>query len=198
MQKFIIYGAVFLAFFSLFYGGSDVVLGPGVKAAAAPVQNAIKFPAPIAMKEFTITPLASYSITAKILSRKNYRMGPGSALSPFDFALGWGNMSDESIISQFEIGQSGRWYNWSIPGELPIPMKEVSQSSANVHLIPASSAVKAVLGDMKQGQVVSLQGKLVRVDSADGWQWESSLTRDDTGSRACEVFYVESGFTVIH
>lgn len=198
MQKLIIYGAVLLAIFSLFYGGSAVVLGPGVKAAAAPIQNAIKFPAPISMKEFAITPLASYSITAKILSRKTYRMGPQSALSPFDFALGWGNMSDESFISQFEIGQSGRWYNWSIPGEPPIPMKEVSQSSANVYLIPASSAVKAVLGDMKQGQVVSLQGKLVRVDSADGWQWESSLTRDDTGSRACEVFYVESGFTVIH
>ena len=50
-------------------------------------------------------PLADYSLTAKILSRKNYRSGREGELSPVDFALGWGNMSDEQIVSQFDVSQ---------------------------------------------------------------------------------------------
>ena len=193
IQKLIIYGAVLLAVFSLFYKGDDVVLGPGVKAPMVPAQKTITSAPKFVLNQFSITPLASYSITAKILSRKDYRTGAASELSPFDFALGWGNMSDESISSQFEIVQSGRWYCWRFPGEEPpISPKEVNRCSANVHIIPANSVVQSVLDDMKKGQIVTLQGKLVRVDATDGWNWESSLTREDTGSRACEVFYVES------
>jgi hypothetical protein len=47
------------------------------------------------------------------------------------------------------------------------------------------------LKDVRPGQVVRLRGYLVAVTADDGWQWRSSLSRTDTGSGACELFWVE-------
>ena len=41
-------------------------------------------------------------------------------------------------------------------------------------------------------QFVSMRGFLVNVGGPDGFYWNTSLRRDDTGNGACEVFYVES------
>ncbi len=195
MQKFIIYSAVICVVTSLIFGGGkgSVTLGPGVKAPDDPVQRNISSPVPISHKGLTIIPLADYTLTAKILSRKNYRSGRESEISPFDFALGWGNMSDQAVVDQLQIGQSGRWFDWTSPGAPPVPMNEIKRSCANVHIIPANDRTEMMLDQMKKGEIVTLRGKLVRVESADGWHWESSLTRTDTGASACEVFYVEGG-----
>jgi len=40
--------------------------------------------------------------------------------------------------------------------------------------------------------LVALDGYLVDANRADGWHWRTSLTRDDTGDGACELFYVTS------
>jgi len=48
----------------------------------------------------------------------------------------------------------------------------------------------------KQGQIVEITGALIRVDAADNWHWQSSLSRDDTGAHACELVYVDS-FNII-
>ena len=37
-----------------------------------------------------------------------------------------------------------------------------------------------------------MRGYLVNVGGPDGFSWNTSLRRDDTGNGACEVFYVES------
>jgi hypothetical protein len=45
--------------------------------------------------------------------------------------------------------------------------------------------------DMVQpGQIISVQGQLILAEGFDGWRWQSSLTREDTGARACELVYV--------
>jgi hypothetical protein len=61
-----------------------------------------------------------------------------------------------------------------------------------MHLIPADETVKDALIQMRKGEVVHLKGKLVLVTADDGWKWKSSMTRNDRGNHACEVFYVES------
>jgi hypothetical protein len=38
--------------------------------------------------------------------------------------------------------------------------------------------------------VVALSGYLVRVTAADGWHWNSSMTRSDSGHGACELVWV--------
>jgi hypothetical protein len=118
-------------------------------------------------------------------------MGREAELAPVDIAFGWGRMSDSAVLDKISITQGNRWYHWHTD-ETPIPLREIELSSANMHLIPSDNAVKRAIKSVRQGQMVSLSGKLVRVDATDGWHWQSSLTREDTGGGACELIYVES------
>ena len=52
--------------------------------------------------------------------------------------------------------------------------------------------MKKVLKRVREGDVVSIHGHLVQVMANDGWHWASSLSREDTGSGACELVLVES------
>jgi hypothetical protein len=167
-----------------------VELGPGVLAAADPVQTAIDSAPVIRRDEYRITPLAEFQIRAKVLSRESYYSGREADLSPLDLALGWGRMSDEDILAGIDISQSGRWYRWRSE-TLPIPRREIQTHSGNMHLIPADEIVEETLDDIRQGQIVDLKGYLVRADTSDGWRWVSSLSRNDTGARSCELVYVE-------
>ena len=144
---------------------------------------------PIQHDEYVITPLADIEITARVLGKENYWMDRESDISPVDLALGWGRMSDPGVLEQISISQSSRWYHWKTP-KFPIPRREIETHSANMHMIPANDYVRENLSAVEQGQQVRIQGKLVRVDAKDGWFWKSSLTRNDTGSRACELVYV--------
>ena len=119
-------------------------------------------------------------------------MGRESDLSPVDLALGWGNMSDERILSDIEISQSGRFYRWQVDS-FPIPRREIETHSANMHLIPANEAVKDEIEKVREGEIIEISGSLVEVlSNNDGWRWTSSLTRTDTGSGACELILVDS------
>ncbi|MAD44612.1 MAG: hypothetical protein CMI02_07120 [Oceanospirillaceae bacterium] len=142
--------------------------------------------------DYRILPLQdNFAITARVLSRKNYSFGREAELSPMDFALGWGPMADPEIIAYFDIHQSGRWYRWRAE-TLPLPLRTVETHSANMHMVPADQWVADQLDDVEEGQMITLQGKLIRADAADGWHWVSSLTRNDTGNGACELVLVEA------
>lgn len=143
----------------------------------------------IQLDDYVITPLADVEITAKVLGKENYWMGRESDISPVDLALGWGRMSDPAVLEQISISQSSRWYYWKTP-KFPIPRREIETHSANMHIIPANDYVRDNLKAVKEGQHVKIRGNLVRVDASDGWFWKSSLTRNDTGNRACELVYV--------
>ena len=172
-----------------------VELGPGVLAAEDPVQQDPASTDTFDLEGYRITPLAEFKIRAKVLSREDYSMGRESDLSPVDLALGWGRMSDEQVLQQIEISQSGRWYRWRTDS-FPIPRREIETHSANMHMIPADEFIEDMLDDAREGQIVEFSGLLVRADADDGWHWSSSLTRDDTGAHACEVFYVERARTI--
>lgn len=158
----------------------------------APAQRRVSNDAVFAVNGYAVRPLAEYAVTARVLSVARYRSDRESDLSPVDFALGWGRMSDPAVSGRLSISQSGRWYHWRYAGEPPIPHREIEVSSANVHLIPGSTEVARALAAVDTGQVVTLRGYLVEARSNDGWSWRSSLTREDTGGGSCEVMYVQS------
>ncbi|MFC1952149.1 hypothetical protein ACFLV8_00740 [Chloroflexota bacterium] len=168
------------------FGCQEVSYGPGVLAPNPPVQNNIKNAEQIVYEEYLIKPLAEFSIKAKVLSVKRY----SSDLSPVDLALGWGHMSDETVIDKISISQSNRWYYWRVT-EYPIPRRDIEINSANMHMIPASPEVAKQIGQVKKGDMVEFYGYLVEVKRADGWYWKSSLTREDTGNHSCELVWVE-------
>lgn len=154
-----------------------------------PRQSKPRDKTPFFMDEYIISPLADFEISARVLSRENYWMGRESDLSPVDFALGWGRMSDPGVLESISISQSNRWYYWKTP-QYPIPRHEIESNSANMHMIPANDYIKDKLADVDEGDNIMIKGQLVRVDAKDGWQWVSSLSRHDTGDRACELIYV--------
>lgn len=164
--------------------------GPGVLAPEEPRQTRLIGASTLHNGDYTMTPLAEFDITARVLSRKDYMLGREAEISPTDLALGWGPMSDTSVLEKIKISQNGRWYRWQVK-EWPIPRREIERNSANMHIIPAAPSVERTLKEIREGHVVTIRGKLVKVEASDGWHWKSSLTRNDTGDGGCELILVE-------
>jgi hypothetical protein len=145
----------------------------------------------IKLGESTIIPLAGFSLQARVLSRENYFAGDEAEFSPTDLALGWGPMSQPGMAEKLNIGQSGRFYRYSWGSEgPPIEANEIASNSANMHIVPADKNVADTLKKISANDVIELDGWLIRIERNDGWHWQSSLTRDDSGNGACELVYV--------
>jgi len=168
----------------------EVSYGPGVLAPDEPNQVNINNAPMFMHNDYFITPLADFEVNARVLSRRTYSWGRESDLSPVDFALGWGRMSDEAVYSQINIRQSNRFYYWQVQ-QFPIPRREIETNSANMHMIPANQSVERSMKNVRNGDLITFKGKLVKAEAPDGWSWVSSLTRTDTGRGACELVFVE-------
>jgi|GEM_PF-155505 len=164
---------------------SDLAFGDGAVQSAAPGDMGS-----FRHEDATITPLAGFSVDARVLSAKRYGSDREARYAPIDLALGWGRMRDDAVLSQLNISQSGRWYQYRWPNQPPIPQDEIARSSANMHMIPSNDAVADALEDLGENDRIRIDGWLVQVEAQDGWRWRSSLTRDDQGNGACEVVYV--------
>lgn len=165
---------------------------PGILTSIDPLQRPLKGVAPVFHKErYTLQALAEFVIEARVLARENYRFDAGAELSPVDLALGWGPMSNSAVLNQINIKQRNRFYYWHAD-VFPIPRRDIEIHSANMHLIPASPIVARQLDAVRPGHIVRLGGYLVEARREDGWQWRSSLTREDTGNGACELIWVET------
>jgi len=123
-----------------------------------PIQRSFSGNSTFAVNGHEMRPLAEYAVTARVLSSERYHADRAAQLSPMDLALGWGNMSRPSVADRVSVSQGRRWYHWRYSGTPPIPHDEISRSSANVHIIPASKEVARILGDADKGSVVSLRG----------------------------------------
>lgn len=167
-------------------------LPPGRLAPEAPRQeNATGEGAPIALKGYTLIPLARFHVTARVLGTQRYRLDREAALAPVDLALGWGPMSDSEVLSDLTITQMARYYMWS-GHPLPLEPGQITVHSANMHLIPRDDGIRRTLLRVRRDDVVSFAGSLVRVEAPDGWTWTSSLSRRDSGGGSCEVVLVDS------
>jgi hypothetical protein len=166
--------------------------GAGVIAPAVPVQRDVDAPRALAKDGFRIHTLARFSLEARVLSRKNYCCFGPDRLAPVDVAFGWGRMSDERVLAALDITQGGRFYYYRWSGEPPIPPHEIVVSSANMHLIPATGSIEKKLKGLRAGEIVALEGYLVRVEGDGGFTWVSSLTREDSGNGACELVWVDA------
>ncbi|MFB3779409.1 MAG: hypothetical protein ACE141_17455 [Bryobacteraceae bacterium] len=165
---------------------------PGVLAAREPYQNTLAAGPTWQQGKYRYTARAEFSMRARVLSAERYWFDGASAVSPIDFAVGWGRMSDQAVIDQLGFGQSQRWYRyWPKGRQFPIPAQEIVASSANMHMIPADKDILKLLREVRAGDLISLDGYLVSVSTEDGWKWDTSLSRADTGNGACEVVWVK-------
>ncbi len=143
---------------------------------------------------FTVTARASYVIQAEVMSVEDYGSGWNTLLSPVDFALAWGPLTDPAAKEHISYSQSGRWYYYEFDGACPVDQSTIRTHSANVHILPATGELDEAVRAVRAGDRIRLTGRLVSVDgkSEDGqtvW-WHSSLTREDEGDGSCEVMWV--------
>jgi len=176
----------------LFWPWRPIPRGPGVLAPAEPIQTNIPRIALGTLHGFQIEGLAVYDITARVLRTKHYHSGPASKLVPFDVAVAWGPMSDQSVLDRLRITQGNRFFFYRWSNAPPLSAQQMISHAANMHVISANPQVASFVQWVRPGEVVKMRGYLVNVRGPNGFHWNSSLTRNDSGSGACELFYVDA------
>lgn len=143
------------------------------------------------LERATVAPLAGFSVQARVLGREDYRLDRGATYSPTDLALGWGPMSRPGLAKQLGVTQGSRWYGYRWGGEgPPMPASDIALNSANMHIVPGNQQVAAALDRVSAGDLLRIDGWLIRIEGDDGLRWQSSLTRSDVGAGACELVLV--------
>lgn len=169
----------------------EIVHPPGVLVAEEPRQLDPGDMQPFLLEGFRLNPRAYFDLRARVLSREDYRWDEGAVLSPMDLALGWGAMSDQSVLDRIDVSQGSRWYFTRYEAPAPLPDHQIIHQSGNMHMVPANALVRERLREIRRGHIVRLRGYLVDAEDESGFRWNTSLSRHDTGNGACELFYVE-------
>jgi hypothetical protein len=175
-----------------FWTSSDVRYPPGVLVASDPQQVNIEEPRAWMKGKKVFVPLARFSLRARVLGKERYRFDRGADICPVDLVLGWGPMSDQSILDTLDIMQHYRRFVMTpLSGAPPVPFSVLMAHCANMHMIPANDEIEDRLKAVRAGEIVELRGYLVGIQEGGQWTWVSSLTRNDTGDGSCEVIWVE-------
>jgi hypothetical protein len=179
------------------YYTRPIVPPAGVLVADAPTQRTLTAAPAFTHLGHTLTPRAQFAFTARVLSGERYKVDDLAKLVPRDLALGWGIMSDSALIEKLKISQSGRFFFWQFESEaLRAQIPQIVASSANMHVIAANAQIQELIDNVRVGELIAIEGKLVDVARSNGWAIKTSLSREDTGPGACEIVYVESATIV--
>src|ERR1035437_1152259 len=73
---------------------------PGSIAPGDPVQTSVSKRGPYPQGKYELEALADFDIEARILSKEIYHSDRESELAPVDLALGWGAMSDSTVLEK--------------------------------------------------------------------------------------------------
>jgi hypothetical protein len=180
----------------LFMSGRPITHPPGVLVQNPPAQKDIPAKGLGTVAGWHLTAVAEYHLRGRVLGSKRYYSDPASDLVPIDVAIGWNRMSDQAVLDQFSITMGNRFFFYEWSHQPAIPPDEIKVSAANNHVIAANSEVRRVIRGLRAGQILKMDGYLVNALGPEGRTWNSSLTREDTGNGACELFYVESASAV--
>lgn len=159
--------------------------------ALSPQQHNLWIPRTWESGGFRYRAQAEFALTARVLITTSFSEGAEAQVSPVDLTLGWGPMATDAWLTKISLSHSGRYYQWET-GDPDLDRRVIETHSANMHIIPRNAKVDRVLRQIGVGEIISLTGYLVNLDSVeDGWYWRSSTTRNDTGSGACELVYAD-------
>jgi len=165
---------------------------PGIVAPDEPVQVNLDPPPRFDARGYTFIERARFDITARVLRKETYHFDASAGLATIDLGVGWGPLSDSSIIDQLEFSQTGRFFYWRPrKADFPLSFATLISHLTQMHMIPATPDVEARLKRVRPGQIVTASGYLVDVRNNSGFVWNTALTRHFTGDGACEVFWVE-------
>ena len=161
----------------------------GVLVNSVPLQRAYRGSS-ITKAKHTIEPVAVFAARGRVLGVERYRFDREANLAPYDIILGWKEMSDEQVLEKVSFRQGFRFYDYDyeIQG---MPVRLISHNSANIHLIPANNNIENIIGNLREGEMIFISGKLVNVRGSGSWFWKTSTSRTDLGDNSTEILYVE-------
>ncbi|MEI8389381.1 MAG: hypothetical protein WCG23_05800 [bacterium] len=139
-------------------------------------------------------PQANYRIYAMVMSKNRYIWGWDGEVAPYDLALAWNKLMLPENQKGISYTQSNRWYYYQYDKTFTLSPSYIVSHSANHHIIPANKNVFNAIDKVRTGEKIYMEGYLVYISGTVGngnIHWNSSLTRDDSGDGACEVFYVK-------
>ena len=166
-----------------------------------PIQTPVSHPEVVRFTQGSlgveITPVARYEISGLIVGRLNYSYFAtydGDKIGPVDVSMIWGTNVENGVYRTDKFSNDMRAgivepvfhsrFNWN--------------QHSNNHLITRSWKLYGKARSLRVGDQVTIRGSLVNTKV---WQkgkerewegnWNSSTTRTDTGSGACEVIDVQ-------
>ena len=104
-----------------FVSSRPVHHAPGVLVSKNPVQKEMAPRPLVKVDKWQLTAMAEYHLRGVVLGRKRYYGGQQSELVPVDVAVGWGRMSDQSVVDRLGISMGNRFYFYEWKNEPPIP-----------------------------------------------------------------------------
>ncbi len=122
---------------------------------------------------YVLTGLAQFKAQARVVSVERYSRDPQAKLSPRDFVLGWGPLSDITTFKGVDVAQTERTvvfesYDPKLPKEI------VASYFVNLHVIGADASTDEKIRDLRRGSIARISGWLVEVKSGEGWVWKGS------------------------
>lgn len=172
----------------------------GINSGTEPLQkNTSLFKTTISVPDgsATLTSDTTYTINAKVESTKGYT-DMISDLVPLDVLLAWGDMAHEDVDSNlvWEQGDRKGQVSGSLGGSgVDLSNNYVITHVSNNHLIPSSDRLALALKNIRAGDMVRIEGRLVdvkeKLDDSRVLTVNTSKTRSDQGAGACEIIYVE-------
>ena len=190
---FFVLGFVVLSF-SLYFGIKEYQLISFEKSILSePVQKRIFFGKKWIKEGFKITPRAEYKIAGKIMT--THPIKDSLSLSPLDFAITWGMMTDEHVLKYFSWKHKGRILFREFRSDVPLKIEGVESHSGNIHAIPVNEEILKKLEAISPGDEVYFYGILIDAkNTQNGQVFKTSLSRDDWGialGASCELFWIE-------
>jgi len=172
------------------------------RAAAEPEQVEVKGASSIEWEakghRIILTPRASYRITGYAADISRELLDEWDFVMPMDLALVWGPIADPAVLRHLSFHLSGRYVSYWYDAQTPAAARGALASHiANNHLLPADDEIARALSRVRVGDLVTLAGRLVDVEVRDAgartvFRGRTSLSRNDVGSGACEILYVET------
>ena len=92
-----------IVFVLLIISCSEIKHPPGVLVEAQPIQTNITYEKIWEKDGYNFKALAEFELEGKVLGKERYRFDKESDIAPYDLALGWGRMSDQSIVDKFNL-----------------------------------------------------------------------------------------------
>jgi hypothetical protein len=172
---------------------SSVPAADAVDWHAEPIQGTTwraPFAWPTRHGEVQVWPRAAFDISAVVAAAEPYSFDDCAFLSPVDLVMTWGRLPEEPYRSRVSYYQITRYYFWRTR-DPDLDLHYIATHSANMHMIPSTRNLARALAHVGGGERVRVRGLLVDVESARGFRWQTSLSREDTGPGACELVWVE-------